>query len=96
MFGEQEILKQSNILFGKKSIRIFQRGLDYFFFSNSIQEFILDTDIISTISSDHSPLLISFYKEKQNNKSSGFLKFNNSLQSGNISKETLKHSKYKK
>ena len=38
------------------------RRLDYFFISNNIQEFILDTDIIPAISSDHSPILISFSK----------------------------------
>ena len=31
----------------------FQRCLGYFFISNNIQEFILDTDIILAISSDH-------------------------------------------
>ena len=41
-----------------------QRRLDYFFISNNIREFILDTDIIPAISSDHSPILISFSKEK--------------------------------
>ena len=49
-----------------------QRRLVYFFISNNIQEFILDTDIIPAISSDHLPILISFSKEKQSNKSSGF------------------------
>ena len=67
-----------------------QRRLDYFFISNNIQEFILDTDIISAISGDHSPISISFSKEKQNNKSSGFWKFNNSLLHNNIFKEKLK------
>ena len=55
----------------------FQRPLDYFFISNNIQEFVLDADVIPAISSDHSPILISFSKEKQNGKSSGFWKFNN-------------------
>ena len=67
-----------------------QRRLDYFFISNNIKEFILDTSIILAISSDHSPILMSFSKEKQNNKSSGFWKFNNSLLSDNIFKEKLK------
>ena len=69
-----------------------QRRLDYFLISNNIQEFILDTDIISAISSDHAPILISFSKEKQNNKSSGFCKFNTSLLSDNIFKEKLKQN----
>ena len=34
---------------------LLQRRLDYFFISNNIQEFILDTNIIPAISSDHSP-----------------------------------------
>ena len=67
-----------------------QRRLDYFFISNNIQEFILDTDIITAISKDHLPILISFSKIKQNNKSSGFWKFNNSLLSDDIFKEQLK------
>ena len=67
-----------------------QRCLDYFFISNNIQEFILDTDIIPAISSDHSPILISFSKEKQHSKSFGFWKFNNSLLSDNIFEEKLK------
>ena len=67
-----------------------QRRLDYFFISNNIQEFILDTDIIPAISSDHSPILISCSKEKQDNESSGFWKLNNSFLSHNIFKEKLK------
>ena len=67
-----------------------QRRLDYFFISNNIQEFILDTDIIPAISSDPSPILIFFSKEKQDSKSFGFWKFNNSLLSNNIFKEKLK------
>ena len=50
------------------------RRLDYFFIPNNIQEFILDPDIIPAISSDHSPILDSFSKDKQNNKSCGFWK----------------------
>ena len=42
------------------------------------------------ISSDHSSTLISFSKEKQDSKSSGFWKFNNSLLPDNIFKEKLK------
>ena len=68
-----------------------QRHLYYFFISNNIQEFILDTNIILAISSDHSPILISVFKEKQNSKSYiRFWNFNNSLLSGNIFKEKLK------
>ena len=66
------------------------RRLDYFFISNNIQQFILDTDIILGISSDHLQILISFSKDKQNNKNSRFWKFNNSLLSDDTFKEELK------
>ena len=83
--------KAKQYTFRQKHVSGFlQRRLDYFFISNNIQEFILDTDIIPAISSDHSPVLISFSKDKQNNKSSGFWKFNNSLLSDDIFKEELK------
>ena len=83
--------KAKQYTFRQKHVSGFlQRRLDYFFISNTIQEFILDTDIIPAISSDHSPILISFSKEKQHSKSSGFWKFNNSLLSDNIFKKKLK------
>ena len=83
--------KSKQYTFWQKHISgFFQRRLDYFFISSNIQEFILDTDLIPAISSDHSPILISFSKEKQNNKRSGFWKFNNLLLSDNIFKEKLK------
>ena len=50
-----------------------QRRINYFSISNNVQEFILDNDIITAISRDHSPIVISLSKKKQqNNKSSGF------------------------
>ena len=83
--------KAKQYTFRQKYVSEFlQRRLDYFFLSNNIQEFILDTDIIPAISSDHSSVLIYFSKEKQDSKSSGFWKFNNSLLSDNIFKEKLK------
>ena len=77
--------KAKQYTFRQKQVPGFlQRRLYYFFISNNIQEFILDTDIIPAISNNHSPILIFFSKEKQNDKSSGFWKFNNSLMSDNI------------
>ena len=65
--------KAKQYTFRQKHVSGFlQRVLDYFFISSNIQESILDTDIIPAITSDHSPILISFPKEKQNNKRSGF------------------------
>ena len=83
--------KAKQYTFQQKHVsRFFQRRLDYFFISNNIQEFILDTGIIPATSSDHSPILVFFFKEKQKSKSSGFWKFNNSLLRDNIFKEKLK------
>ena len=57
--------KAKQYTFWQKHVsRFLQRRLDYFFISNNVQEFILDTDIIRAISSDHSPILIFFSKEK--------------------------------
>ena len=36
-----------------------QRSLDYFLFSNNLQESINKTDILTTLSGDHSPVFIS-------------------------------------
>ena len=74
----------------KLVLGLLQRCLCYFFISNNIHEFILDTDNITAISGDHSPILISFSKEKQNNKVSGSSRFNNWLLSDIIFKEKLK------
>ena len=68
----------------------FKGAIIFFFIFNNIQKLILDTDIISAVSSEDSLILISFSKEKQNNKSLGFWKFNNLLLSDNIFKEKLK------
>ena len=47
--------KAKQYTFRQKHVSGFlQRRLDYFFISNNIQGFILDTDIIPAISSDHS------------------------------------------
>ena len=84
--------KAKQYTFRQKHISgFFHRRLDYFFISNIIQEFILDIDVIPAISSDHSQILISFSKDKQSNKSSGFWKLNNSLLSDVIFKELKQH-----
>ena len=57
--------KAKQYTFRQKHVSGFlQRRLDCFFIFSNIQEFILDTDIIPAISSDHSPISISFSKEK--------------------------------
>ena len=65
--------KGKQYTFRQKHVSWFaQIRLDYFFISNNIQELILDTDIIPAISSDHSPILISFSKENKITKIPGF------------------------
>ena len=56
-----------------------QRRLDYFFISNGLQEFASTTDILTPISTDHSPVLFFLSQEKGNIRSIGFWKFNSSL-----------------
>ena len=56
-----------------------QRRLDYFFFSNLLQESINKTDVLAAFSTDHSPLLFSLDLRKDENRSKGLWKFSNSL-----------------
>ena len=58
---------------------IIQRRLDYIFVSNSLQESVKKTEILNTLSSDHSPVFCSFVKNDTFNCGSGVWKFNNSL-----------------
>ena len=74
----------------KHLLEVLQRRLNYFFIFSNIQEFILDTKIILAISSDRSPILISFSKEKQNKKNSRLWKINYLLLFDNFLKEKLK------
>ena len=45
-----------------------QRCLDYILISNSIQEYIDSTNILPALSTDHSPILISFCLENSQKK----------------------------
>ena len=56
-----------------------QRRLDYIFISNGLQEFVSTTDILTPISTDHSPLLFFLSKERGNIRGKRFWKFNSSL-----------------
>ena len=63
-----------------------QRRLDYILISNTLQEFVTTTDILTPISKDHSPVLFSLLKEKKTIRGTGLWKFNSSL---------IKDQKYK-
>ena len=56
-----------------------QRRLDYILISNTLQEFVTMTKILTPISTDHSPVLFSLSKEKTAIRGKGFWKFNSSL-----------------
>ena len=45
--------------------------LDYIFISNSLQEFINDTSILTSLSTDHSPVYLSLLKENKHTKDFG-------------------------
>ena len=56
-----------------------QLRLDYIFISNSLQEFVNDRSILTSLSTDHSPVHLSLLKENTHTKENGFRKFNSSL-----------------
>ena len=68
-----------------------QCRLDYIFISNSLQEFVNDTSILTSLSSDHSPIHLSLLKKNKQTKSNGFWKFNSSLIKDYIYVFEIKH-----
>ena len=55
------------------------RRLDYFILSNSIQEIVQKTEVLTSVSSDHSPVLVSFNSSPENTTGSAYWKFNSLL-----------------
>ena len=56
-----------------------QRGLDYFFISNSLQESIKTADTLAAFSTDHSPIIFSLCHLKEFPRGKGLWKLNKSL-----------------
>ena len=56
-----------------------QRRLDYFLVSNNLQESINKTDVLTTLSTDHSPIFFSLSKNIDISRGEGLWKFNNSF-----------------
>ena len=56
-----------------------QRRLDYFLVSNILQESIKKTDILTSVSTDHSTIFFPFSKKLEIPRGNGFWKFINSL-----------------
>ena len=63
-----------------------QRRLDYIFISNSLQESVLNTEVLPAFLSDHSPVFISYNEMRNIPTGPGFWKFNSSL----LNNETFK------
>ena len=63
-----------------------QRRLDYIFISNSLQESVLNTEVLPAFLSDHSPVFISYNEMRNIPIGPGFWKFNSSL----LNNETFK------
>ena len=63
----------------KHSSGFIQHRLDYILILNTLQEFVTMTDILTPISTDHSPVLFSLSKEGITIRGTGPWKFNSSL-----------------
>ena len=58
---------------------LIQRRLDYFYISNSMQVSVKNTDVLTSLLTDHSPITFSCFKNEESKRGRGFWKFNNSL-----------------
>ena len=67
-----------NCLHLRKDISCFIQ-LDYMLISNSFQEFVTMTEILTPVSTNHSPVLFPLSKGKSKSRGKGFRKFNTSL-----------------
>ena len=75
----------------KHCTEFIQRRLDYIFISNSLQKFVNDTSILTSISTDHSPVHLSLLKENKHTIGNGFWKFNSSLIKDHMYVSEIKH-----
>ena len=72
--------KKKRYTFRKQHVTGFiKRRLDYFLVSNHLQESINKTKILTTLSTDHSPIFFSLSKNIGIPRAKGLWKFNNSL-----------------
>ena len=73
-------LKRKSFTFRQNhSTRFIDRRLDYIFVSNCLQELVNYTNVLPTISTDHSPVLISLSNNNSDNDGRGLWKYNSSL-----------------
>ena len=72
--------KEKSYTFRQQHVTCFiQRRLEYFLVSNILQESIEKTDILTALSTDHSPIFFSLSKTIEISRVKGLWKFNNSL-----------------
>ena len=69
-----------------KSNERIHRRLDYIFLSNSLQEFAQKVEVLPSLLSDHSPVMLTLEKLNANKRGKGLWKLNNSLLQDNIFK----------
>ena len=82
----------STFTFRQKHSTGFIHGrLDYIFISNTLQKFVNDTRILTSLSTDHSPVHLSLFKEHKHTKGNGFWKFNSSLIKDHMYVSEIKH-----
>ena len=70
-----------------KSKEKIHRRLDYIFIPDCLQEFAQNIEILPSFLSDHSPVMLSLGKSKENKRGRGIWKFNNVLLQDNSFKE---------
>ena len=58
---------------------LIQRRLDYFYISNSMQVSVKNTDVLTSLLTDHSPITFLCFKNEESKRGRGLWKFNNSL-----------------
>ena len=80
IFGESEI-QQKNVLLSVKITfqDTYSEGLIIFFVSNKLQESIKNTDVLASLSTDHSPISFTIRRSKIIAKDKGLWTFKSSL-----------------
>ena len=64
-FGEYETLKEKRYTFHQNQVFGFiQKRLDYFFVSNTLQDFVKKTNVFASFSTDHSHQFFSHLKKE--------------------------------
>ena len=78
MAGDFNLLFHSklDVQVGNPNMKRLQRRLDYIFISNTLQELVTTTEILTPISTDHCAVIFSLSKGNDCLRGKGFWKFN--------------------